>query len=326
MWDAFISHASEDKDLFVRPLAESLSSFGLSIWYDELSLQIGDSLSRSIDKGLAKSSYGIVILSSSFLRKDWPEYELRGLTAKEVGGKKVILPIWYEVSKTDLLAYSPTLADKFAISANGKAIRDIALELIKVIRPDIFTSIHRKLRWEEQLKAAPLVEIEIAQIEHSPIVHDELSPSLIGRIRLIRAALWGTHTHSMDVWVDGFKRDLHPEQEVEWWEHIAACYLEFIKSRKLSRKQIDAAFVALFFLGNGEEPDALEKYRAELGEKNFDLLVKLPRYRYPILDVKEEFPGEGTRLPDEAYGKIRAAQIDDIPMHPDVEGYLGKPT
>lgn len=319
MWDAFISHASEDKDLFVRPLAESLQSFGLSIWYDELSLQIGDSLSRSIDRGLAKSSYGIVVLSPSFLRKDWPEYELRGLTAKEIGGGKVVLPIWHNISRTDILAYSPPLADKFAVNSKDKTIRDIALELIKVVRPDVFTSIHRKLRWEEQLRTAPIETIEISKIDFGPIVHDELSPSLIGRVRLIRAALWGTHTHSMNFWVDGFKRDHHPEREVEWWEHIAACYLEFIKSRRLSHEQIDAVFASLFLLGNGEKPEDLAKYRALLGEKDFDLLVKLPRYRYPILDVMEEFPAEGERLPDGTYEKIRGAQIDDVQMHPNGE-------
>jgi hypothetical protein len=320
MWDVFISHASEDKDFFVRPLADSLASYGLSIWYDEFSLQVGDSLSRSIDKGLAKSNYGIVVLSPFFLRKDWPEYELRGLTAKESVGHKVILPIWYGVTKADLLSYSPPLADKFAINADQKDIQTIALELIKVIRPDVFTGIHRKLRWEEQLKSAPVVEVEVAKIKRSPIVHEELPTSLIGRIRLVRAALWGAYTHSMDVWLDGFKRDLHTETEVEWWEHIAACYLEFIKSRKLSHKQIKAVFNTLFLLGNGEDANSLGQYKALLGAQNFDLLIKLPRYRYPILDVKEVFPEEGTRLPDEVYGKIRAAQIDDVPMHPADEG------
>ncbi|HEY9102481.1 toll/interleukin-1 receptor domain-containing protein [Chitinimonas sp.] len=320
MWDVFISHASEDKDLFVRPLAESLAFYGLSIWYDEFSLHVGDSLCRSIDKGLAKSNYGVVVLSPSFLRKDWPEYELKGLTAKEFEGRKVILPIWFNVSKADLLAYSPTLADKFAINADRKDIAAIALELIKVIRPDVFTSIHRKLRWEEQLKSAKMVDVELGKIKHSPIIHEELAPSLIGRIRLVRAALWGAHTHSMDAWVDGFKRDLHPENEVEWWEHIAACHLEFIKSRKLSRKQIDVVFPILFWLGNSVEPDDLRQYVPLLGTKNFDLLVQLPRYRYPILDVEEKFPEEGNRLPDEAYGKIRVAMIDDVPMRPDIEG------
>jgi hypothetical protein len=54
-WDVFISHTSKDKDLFVRPLAVALQSLGVSVWYDEFSLHLGDSLSKSIDKGLALS-------------------------------------------------------------------------------------------------------------------------------------------------------------------------------------------------------------------------------------------------------------------------------
>ncbi len=55
-WDVFISHASEDKDSFVRPLAVALKQLGASVWYDEFSLKLGDSMSRSIDKGLSKSA------------------------------------------------------------------------------------------------------------------------------------------------------------------------------------------------------------------------------------------------------------------------------
>lgn len=42
-WDVFISHASEDKDDFVRHLAESLRRSGLRVWFDELTLTVGDS-------------------------------------------------------------------------------------------------------------------------------------------------------------------------------------------------------------------------------------------------------------------------------------------
>jgi hypothetical protein len=72
-WDAFISHASEDKERFVRPLARALKNLGVEIWYDEFSLKLGDSLSRSIDKGLAQSRYDIVVLSEAFMTKSWPE-------------------------------------------------------------------------------------------------------------------------------------------------------------------------------------------------------------------------------------------------------------
>jgi len=59
-WDLFICHASEDKDVFVRPLATALKEQGLRIWYDEFTLRLGDSLRRKIDEGLAKSRFGVV--------------------------------------------------------------------------------------------------------------------------------------------------------------------------------------------------------------------------------------------------------------------------
>lgn len=68
-WDVFISHASEDKDSIVKPLAECLTKNGVKVWYDEFELKIGDSLSKSIDRGLTASNYGLVVLSESFFEK-----------------------------------------------------------------------------------------------------------------------------------------------------------------------------------------------------------------------------------------------------------------
>ena len=57
-WDAFVNHASEDKEPFVRMLADALRARDLRIWYDDYTLTVGDSLRRSIDRGLAHSRFG----------------------------------------------------------------------------------------------------------------------------------------------------------------------------------------------------------------------------------------------------------------------------
>jgi hypothetical protein len=133
-YDVFICHASEDKDSFVRPLANELSSRGVRVWFDEFSLKVGDSLRRSIELGLGKSRFGIVILSPDFFYKEWPQKELDGLTALEVSGRKVILPIWHRINRNDILKYSPILADRVAIrSITG--IKDVVSELLKVVNP-----------------------------------------------------------------------------------------------------------------------------------------------------------------------------------------------
>ena len=92
-YDTFICHASENKELFVRPLADSLVEAGLRVWYDEFSLKVGDSLHQAIDRGLRESCFGIVVLSEAFFAKKWPQAELDGLFAKETPDQKVILPV-----------------------------------------------------------------------------------------------------------------------------------------------------------------------------------------------------------------------------------------
>ena len=134
--DAFISHASEDKEDFVRPLAEALMAAGFDIWYDEMTLRVGDSLRQSIDKGLSQSRYGIVVLSTAFFQKNWTQYELNGLVTKEMEGIKVVLPIWHRVTKDDVLAYSPSLADKKAINSSLYSRQEIVRELGEVLSQD----------------------------------------------------------------------------------------------------------------------------------------------------------------------------------------------
>ena len=110
LWDVFISHASEDKEAIARPLAEALQKRGVQVWYDEFTLKLGDSLRRKIDQGLRDSKYGIVILSKDFFVKEWPQKELDGLFNQERKGKKVILPIWHNVTAEEVSYYSPMLA------------------------------------------------------------------------------------------------------------------------------------------------------------------------------------------------------------------------
>lgn len=128
-YDVFISHASEDKDSFVREFAETLRVRGLKVWYDEHSLKWGDSLRREIDKGLANSRFGVVVLSKHFFAKEWPQTELDGLMAKELNGDGRVLPIWHNISKNEVLKASPTLGNKLALNTAIQTLDEIADQL-----------------------------------------------------------------------------------------------------------------------------------------------------------------------------------------------------
>lgn len=134
--DVFICHASEDKDELVRPLARALRDANLDVWYDEFSLQVGDSLSEAIDRGLAGARFGIVIVSQAFFQKRWTKRELRGLVAREMAEDgKIILPVWHRVSYGEVLGFSPPLADVRAAMAN-QGVEALARELVRKIRPE----------------------------------------------------------------------------------------------------------------------------------------------------------------------------------------------
>ncbi|MEM6797284.1 MAG: TIR domain-containing protein, partial [Acidobacteriota bacterium] len=132
-FDVFISHASEDKDDFVRPLVDALKALGLSVWYDEDQILLGDDFRAKMDQGLALARFGVVVLSPSF-KKYWPESELSALFNQErVFGKLKILPVLHHLSHADVTNIWPLAAAKASISSiEGED--HVAEEIAKVIR------------------------------------------------------------------------------------------------------------------------------------------------------------------------------------------------
>lgn len=145
-YDVFISHASEDKDAVVRPLALKLRELGLQVWYDEFEMGIGSSLRCSIDNGLVNSRFGIVVLSPAFLAKGWAKYELDGLVIREIAGQQVILPLWHNLTRLDLIKVSPSLADKLARSTSDYTIDEIATEIATLV---LSKNVEEAEEWEE---------------------------------------------------------------------------------------------------------------------------------------------------------------------------------
>lgn len=135
LYDIFISHASEDKKTFVRSLADALQKENISVWYDEFSLRPGDSLRRSIDYGLSKSRFGIVVLSKAFFGKAWTEWELDGLIQRHTSSNEpVIIPIWLNISYQDVLNYSPSLANIYALRSSDGLQKNLK-KIFNIVKP-----------------------------------------------------------------------------------------------------------------------------------------------------------------------------------------------
>jgi hypothetical protein len=132
-WDVFISHASEDKDLIARPLTEELKNRNLKVWFDEQTLEIGDSLREKIDEGLRLSKYGIVIISPNFIAKKWTNLELNGFFARMKKDEKCLLPLWHNISSSQVFDFSPMLSGWVAAntSLGVPVIADKIVDILK---------------------------------------------------------------------------------------------------------------------------------------------------------------------------------------------------
>lgn len=116
---AFISHDSRDKAGFVADLARTLQNNLCPVWYDEFTLKPGDSLRDSIEKGLRECPKVVVVLSKNFFSNPgWTKREFDTIYTREIiEGKRLMIPIWLDVSKQEVFDYSPILADTVGINA-----------------------------------------------------------------------------------------------------------------------------------------------------------------------------------------------------------------
>lgn len=124
-YDIFISYASEDSD-YVDKLEASLKKEGVSIWRDKSNIGWGQSIRQSIDNGLLKSKFGLIVISSKYIEKYWTGYELDGILNKESStGRQMILPLWHNVTKDEIDKKSPSLSNRLALDTRINSLEEI---------------------------------------------------------------------------------------------------------------------------------------------------------------------------------------------------------
>jgi TIR domain len=177
-WDVFISHASEDKLEVAGPLAERLKTAGLHVWYDRFTLTLGDNLRQKIDEGLARSKFGVVVLSKHFFAKPWPQRELDGLFALEQSAKR-ILPVWHNLSHDEIARHAPMLADRVAVKTSeglDRVVEEITRAVKNVPTSPSNASASRPKRAKPEIKrlatgmGEEAVEILTYAAEHGGII------------------------------------------------------------------------------------------------------------------------------------------------------------
>lgn len=276
-YDIFISHASEDKDLLVRPLAMILERLSVRVWYDEFSLKLGDSLTTSIDIGLQESRFGLLVLSKSFLGKNWPDYEYRSLLTRQIDGDKVILPLWYGVTKEDVKKYSLYLADIKAVSITKDNYKAVIALILRVVRPDIWQEMRmRGVLRKVVVEGTPGVT-KLSEIKRETKKQSKLSPQQYIRSKAVYYGIGRHLKQTFDEHVEQYELDVVPERELQTWEIMNACYLEMLERHvNATDRDREDYFKVLIALSVGWS----EVKDVQLGDDEIEELVTLWKENY----------------------------------------------
>jgi hypothetical protein len=130
---AFVSYAGEDRDV-AESIARDLNQMGIPTFYDRDSLNPGDSIVDQVHKALAQVDFGVLVISPSFLEKNWPRQETRQLVRNYIDGRTRLLPVWHNVSYEQVDERQPALADIWAVNTEDglrAVVRGLAGQMMK---------------------------------------------------------------------------------------------------------------------------------------------------------------------------------------------------
>jgi TIR domain len=130
--DVFLCHAWDDRKGVAKELHDLLESRSVSVWFSEKDVLLGSSLLREIDKGLAKSRVGIVLVTPALLRR----LEGEGIAEKELSAllaRDLLVPIVHETTYEALRDVSPLLGSRSGLSTADESMSDLATKIAELV-------------------------------------------------------------------------------------------------------------------------------------------------------------------------------------------------
>ncbi|WP_229412284.1 MULTISPECIES: toll/interleukin-1 receptor domain-containing protein [unclassified Massilia] len=132
--DVFLCHAWDDRKRAAKELHDLLESRGVSVWFSEKDVVLGTSLLREIDKGLAKSRVGIVLVTPALLSRVRGE----GIADKELSAllaRDLLVPIVHGTTYDALREVSPLLGSRSGMSTAEDTMANVAAKLAELVTP-----------------------------------------------------------------------------------------------------------------------------------------------------------------------------------------------
>lgn len=132
--DVFLCHAWDDRQGAAKELHDQLQSRGVSVWFSEKDVGLGTSLLREIDKGLAKSRVGIVLVTPALLRR----LQAEGIADKELSAllaRDLLVPIVHGTTYEALRDVSPLLGSRSGLNTAENSMAGVAAKLAELVAP-----------------------------------------------------------------------------------------------------------------------------------------------------------------------------------------------
>jgi hypothetical protein len=104
----------------------------VSVWFSEKDIGLGEPFMRAIDKGLAKSQMGIVLVTPAMLKT----LPAAGVADKELSvllARDQLVPIVHDTTYDALRDVSPMLASRNGLDTADMPMADVAAKLAELV-------------------------------------------------------------------------------------------------------------------------------------------------------------------------------------------------
>lgn len=130
--DCFLCHAWDDRRGVAKQLHDLLEAAGVKVWFSEKDLGLGVPMMRAIDKGLAASKIGLVLVTPALLKRLPKE----GVADKELStllaGNRLV-PIVHDTTYVALREVSPMLASRSGLDTSDDSMEVVAAKIAELV-------------------------------------------------------------------------------------------------------------------------------------------------------------------------------------------------
>lgn len=131
--DVFLCHAWGDRQRVAKELHELLVAAGVKVWFSENDLPLGVPMMRAIDKGLAASRIGLVLVTPALLAR-LPNESVTDKELSTLLSKNLLLPIIHNTTFEALLEVSPMLASRSGLSTKEDTLAVISAKVAELVQ------------------------------------------------------------------------------------------------------------------------------------------------------------------------------------------------